>query len=157
MRPARRRTGLVAIAISLLLAACGSDRPPAALEPADPGVADALFAQGQPERAWSAQLACVDCDGIQTALQMQVDDEGGGRYRLLEVFLAAGGGARFAETGQWWSEDGLLYLQGDRGGLRVYAVLADERLQARDLGGGPLAEGSADQALQPVMPTQDAP
>lgn len=91
---------------------------------------------------WQGLSSCADCDGIQTSLVLQrAGNER--RFSLAETYLAEDG-ARFIETGQWRSGQGLLELQGDGGARRVYAVLPDGRLQPRDTRGHRYADRQGD-------------
>ncbi len=80
---------------------------------------------------WHGRLACADCDGIETSLSLQRsgDDR---NYTLTETYLAEEEGARFVESGRWQREQNLVRLLGNGGGTRVFALLADGRLQPRD-------------------------
>jgi len=110
--------------------------------------------QGDGRIQWQGWLACADCDGIQTTLLLQRsgDDR---TYTLTETYLAAADGARFVETGTWRTEADLLRLQGNSGEARIFAVLADGRLQPRDGRGRPFAPRQ-DDVLVPLT-AQDAP
>ena len=103
---------------------------------------------------WRGWLPCADCDGIDTQLVLQrigqVND-----YRLTETYRAADQGARFVEQGHWQRQADLVRLQGDDGSRRMFALLADGRLQSRDGHGQPLAP-SEDEFLDPVS-VADAP
>lgn len=80
---------------------------------------------------WRGLLACADCDGIDTVLSLQRRGEERS-YTLTETYLTADGDVRFVDTGHWQRDRDLLRLQGLQGGRRVYALLADGRLQPRD-------------------------
>lgn len=97
---------------------------------------------------WQGRLACADCRGIDTRLQLQRDGDNRD-YLLTEVFMANDGAARFVERGQWRQQRDLLRLHGADGGRRVYALLQDGRLQQRDWHGRPLSDRD-DDYLQPV-------
>lgn len=93
--------------------------------------------------AWSGVLACADCDGIEVRLMLA--RRGSARsYRLVETYFEAGGGEQFADAGEWRAEGGVVRLQGENGGLRVYALLPDGRLQPRDAHGRPFAPREQD-------------
>lgn len=96
--------------------------------------------------AWQAKLACADCDAIQTRLQLRRDGDAR-NYVLTEVYLAAGGDARFAEHGQWQQRDTLLHLQGNQGTRRAYGLLPDGRLQPLDRHGRALSRDGNDLLL----------
>lgn len=82
---------------------------------------------------WQGLLPCADCDGIQTTLVLERAGNAR-RFSLAETYLAEDG-ARFIDTGQWRSRQGLLELQGDGGARRVYGLLPGGRLQPRDTRG----------------------
>lgn len=110
--------------------------------------------QGDGRIQWQGLLACADCDGIQTTLLLQ--RSGGDRsYTLTETYLADADGVRFVETGDWRTEADLLRLQGTSGGVRVFAMLPDGRLQPRD-GRGRRFAAREDDVLMPIT-AQDAP
>lgn len=96
--------------------------------------------------AWQAELACADCDAIETRLQLRRDGDAR-NYVLTEVYLAADGDARFAEHGQWQQRDALLHLQGDQGTQRAYGLLPDGRLQPLDRHGRALSRDGSDLLL----------
>ena len=103
---------------------------------------------------WRASLPCADCDGIETQLVLQRVG-GVDAYRLTETYRTADQDARFIEQGHWHRQADLLRLQGDHGSRRMFALLADGRLQPRDGHGQPLPP-SADEFLEPVA-VADAP
>jgi copper homeostasis protein (lipoprotein) len=107
----------------LWLAGCGWDHAPVA--PA----AKALPSDGRIE--WQGLLPCADCDGIQTQLSLLRNGDLRS-YTLTETYLAEDGDARFIDNGRWRRDGELLRLRGDSGGVRVYALLPDGRLQPRD-------------------------
>lgn len=97
---------------------------------------------------WQAVLACADCDGIETALVLnRAGDQHD--YSLTETFLAADGGDRFVEQGQWQRDADLIRLHTANEGLRVFALLPDGRLEPRDRRGRRFAPRDGD-ALVPV-------
>lgn len=107
---------------------------------------------GDGQIAWQGLLACVDCEGIQT--QLVLVRSGAQRdYTLTETYLAQDGGARFSQSGHWQRERELLRLRGDSGDMRVYALLADGRLQPRDAHGREFRPREAD-FLVPVTATR---
>jgi hypothetical protein len=124
------------------LAGCGGPSPPVAIEPLQ------QLADSDGRIEWHGTLACADCDGIDTQLVLlrtgSVRD-----YRLTEMFLVAGQGARFVEHGHWQRQADLLRLRGDHGSRRVFALLPDGRLQPRDDHGQRLPP-RADDFLLPV-------
>ncbi|MCA1713768.1 MAG: copper resistance protein NlpE [Gammaproteobacteria bacterium] len=110
--------------------------------------------QGDGRIQWQGLLACADCDGIQTTLLLQ--RSGGDRsYTLTETYLADADAVRFVETGDWRTEADLLRLLGTSGGVRVFAVLPDGRLQPRD-GRGRRFASRGDDVLMPIT-AQDTP
>lgn len=146
LRHNRGMSRLLPVPVLLLciaLAGCDAPPPSAARAPA----LDAGGASIQ----WQGRLPCADCDAIDTELSLRRD--GAKRhYTLTEVYQAAGGGARFVETGQWRQEHALLRLQDAGGGGRTYALLPDGRLQPRDRHGRQLP-GDAANFLVPVTAT----
>ena len=82
---------------------------------------------------WRGLLACADCGGIDTQLQLQRADAP--RYELVELFLVRGGVERFQERGLWSREGQFLRLQADDGAERVFAIEADGRLSVRERDG----------------------
>lgn len=128
--------------LCVALAACDAPAPTASRRTPVP-----LPGDGSPDRIqWQARLPCADCAAIDTRLVLQRD--GANRaYTLTEIYVAADGGARFIERGQWRRAAMLLRLQGADGGHRTYALLADGSLWATDSHGRPL---SADTVLVPV-------
>lgn len=127
----------------------GCDRP------APPPVTPALPAAQGDAIEWQGALACADCAAIQVDLVLR-NDNGRRRYLLTEVYLAEGGGTRFVEPGNWQRTRALLRLQGDGGSVRVFALLPDGRLQARDRHGRRTpAAGASD--LLPVAITRSEP
>jgi hypothetical protein len=141
-RVLRLCTGLVA-----MLAGCHGQPP--AQAPANPTQAR-LDVDG--EIQWRGAWACADCDGIDAQLVLR---RAGDRntYSLAETYRSGSQGARFLDTGSWQREGALLRLRGDGRSTRVYALLADGRLEARDLHGAPLAAASAAPML-PVSATE---
>jgi copper homeostasis protein (lipoprotein) len=125
----------------MALAGCGGSPPDA---PALRGLSDR---DGQLE--WRAMLPCADCDGI--ASQLVLRRAGAvSAYTLTETYLIGDQGARFIERGQWRQQRDLLRLRGEGGSERVYALLADGRLQQRDAHGQPLRLPRAADTLDPV-------
>ena len=116
-----------ACVLALLLALSGCERGvPAASAPPLPQIE-----RGDGRIAWHGALACADCEAIQT--QLVLERAGDVRsYTLTETFLAADGGARFAEAGRWQRAGDLIRMQGDAGSVRAYALLPDGSLQPRD-------------------------
>jgi copper homeostasis protein (lipoprotein) len=130
------------------LAGCERGIPPAV--PA--GAGKMLPADGRIE--WQGVLPCADCDGIQT--QLSLLRHGDSRsYVLTETYLAEDGDTRFVDGGQWQRDGDLLRLRGDAGGIHVYALLADGRLQPRDAQGRAFNTRDGD-FLEPVT-VSDAP
>lgn len=99
---------------------------------------------------WRGVSSCADCEGIDTVLLLQRQDEVRS-YRLVETYRVAGSGERFVEAGQWQAEGALIRMQGDGGSLRVYGVLPDGRLQVRNDAGRRLPRGTGRHALEPVV------
>lgn len=129
--------------LALWLVGCDRGAAPAA---------PALPADGRIQ--WQGLLACADCDGIQTGLVLVRSGELR-NYTLTETYLARDGGARFVEGGHWQRDRELLRLRGDAGGIRVFALLPDGRLQPRDGHGREFRPRQGD-FLAPVT-TRDAP
>ncbi len=93
--------------------------------------------------------ACVDCLGIDAWLRLEHDGSVQ-RYRLIEDYRRDGGDRRFEDMGEWAAKGELLRLRSqDGGGERVYARLADGRLQARG-GRGQRLSAAMDDVLIPV-------
>lgn len=117
---------LLCLTLAGLLSACSREAPSgtpiAALPPFD----------GDGRVGWQGLLACADCDGIDTTLALSRSGERR-EYLLVETYLDGDGGARFVEQGHWQRQgDALIRLQPADGGVRVYALQADGRLQPRD-------------------------
>lgn len=104
------------------------------------------------EIQWRGAGPCADCDGIDAQLVLR---RAGDRntYSLAETYRVSSEGARFVDTGTWQRDGALLRLRGSAGSLRVYALLADGRLEARDAHGTPLPDASAAPML-PVSATE---
>ena len=122
----------------MLLCACGMAPPPVVPDPA--AISTGLEFRGE--------RPCVDCDGIGTWLRLE---HGGNsqRYRLVEEYFGAEGPRRFEDEGDWIAKNDLLRLRSREGGERVYARLADGRLQARGAHGQSLP-AAADDVMTPV-------
>ena len=139
----------VLCAWSLLAALAGCHgKPPA---PAADGAAQArLDVDG--EIQWRGAWPCADCDGIDAQLVLR---RAGDRnsYSLTETYRVSGQGERFVETGSWQREGTLVRLRGDGASTRVYALLADGRLEARDAHGAPLQDTDP-AAMLPVSATE---
>jgi len=104
------------------------------------------------EIQWRGAWSCADCDGIDAQLVLRrVGDRNS--YSLAETYRVAAQGARFMETGSWQRQGALLRLRGDGASARVYELLADGRLQARDAHGAPLP-GESGEILLPVSATE---
>ncbi len=99
------------------------------------------------------QRGCADCEGIEASLTLQ--QRGAERsYQLVEVYRAVDRERRFEDRGQWQSNGNVLRLQSTDGGQRVYLVLPDNRLQATDSRGQPLA-AIADEVMTPISYAND--
>lgn len=134
--------------VSTLLVGC---RDP---EPLHPATALPPLAGNDGQIQWRNMLACADCAGIDTQLNLQRTGSLN-TYRLSETYLLANGqGARFLERGRWQREIDLLRLQGEGGSLRIYTLLPDGRLQTRDSHGRRLPS-RADDFLVPVSASSD--
>ncbi len=95
------------------------------------------------------QRACVDCLRIDAWLRLEHDGNAQ-RYRLVEEYRGDGDGRRFEDAGEWIAKGELLRLRSqDGGGERVYARLADGRLQARGARGQSLP-AAMDDVMIPV-------
>jgi hypothetical protein len=68
---------------------------------------------------------------------------------LTETYLAEDGDTRFVDGGQWQRDGDLLRLRGDAGDVHVYALMADGRLQPRDVQGRAFTPRDGD-FLEPV-------
>jgi len=110
------------------------------------GVGRTLPADGRIE--WQGLLPCADCDGIQTQLSLLRNGDSRS-YVLTETYLAEEGDTRFVDGGQWQRDGDLLRLRGNAGGIHVYALLADGRLQPRDAQGRAFTPRDGD-FLEPV-------
>lgn len=99
-------------------------------------------------------LPCADCDGIESQLVLRRAGNASD-YTLSEMYLVGEQGARFVEHGQWQQQRELLRLRGDGGSVRVYALLADGRLQQRDAHGKPLRLRREADTLMPVALAPD--
>ena len=95
----------------------------------------------------------MDCQGIEAWLRLEQRGEER-KYTLVELYLADGRERRFEEMGHWLSSGDLLRLRSGAGGERVYAVLADNRLQAVDSRGQPLAAAADDVMVPHVRQSQ---
>lgn len=127
---------LLLLVLACLLAGCEPARGPVEAPLPHIGQADG-------RAQWRGMLACADCEGIETLLVLERQRDVR-RYDLVETFLAGPEGARFAESGQWRLDDGMLQLQGDRGAMRRYALLPDGRLEPRDARGRPFRRRAGD-------------
>ncbi|MEO5628480.1 MAG: copper resistance protein NlpE N-terminal domain-containing protein [Thermomonas sp.] len=127
--------------LAMLLTACGMAPPPAAPDPTAPISSSGMEFRGE--------RACVDCVRIDAWLRLEHDGKSQ-RYRLVEEYRGEGGDRRFEDAGEWLSKGELLRLRSqDGGGERVYARLADGRLQARGVRGQVLA-AAVDDVMIPV-------
>jgi hypothetical protein len=139
------RRKVAACLLALGVASCGGQAPQPASAP-DPAAAGDRI-------EWQGIVACADCDAIQVVLVL-AQDRGKRRYTLTENYIAGSHGERFVERGEWQRSAGLLRLHGDAPSARVYALLPDGSLQARDSRGQPLANAS-DELLLPVAFSSD--
>jgi hypothetical protein len=124
----------------LWLAGCGHEGAPVA------PTARALPSDGSIE--WQGLLPCADCDGIQTQLSLLRNGDLRS-YTLTETYLADDGDTRFIDNGRWRRDGELLRLRGESGGVHVYALLPDGRLQPRDARGRAFPPRDGD-FLEPV-------
>lgn len=133
--------------LAATLAACGGPAPSTA-----PAAAAQARLDVDGEIQWRGALPCADCDGIDAQLVLR---RAGDRtsYSLAETYRVSRQGARFVETGRWQRDGALLRLQGDATSTRVYALLPDGSLQARDLH-GELLPNDAGETLLPVSATE---
>lgn len=138
------RIACLCLLSAALLAACGRDAPQSgASTPAQPPF------DGDGRIGWQGVLACADCDGIDTSLALNRTGEQRD-YLLIETYLTRDGGERFVEQGRWRQQgDALIRLQAVDGGVRVYALQSDGRLQPRDGRGRHFAQRDGDY-LMPV-------
>jgi len=130
--------------LSIVLLLCVAGCRPAPPQPLP------VIAQGDGRVAWRGTVPCADCAGIavQLVLERHGDDR---RYVLVETYLAADGGRRFAGHGRWRLEAQLLHLHGRDGSRRTYALADDGSLQSRDSHGRPLPVQD-DATLSPFAP-----
>lgn len=125
-------------------AGCDGGAPSSSPHPPVPPPSEDVPGQLQ----WRGLLACADCDGIDTRLQLAHGDVP--RYELVELFLVRQGEERFVERGRWSHDGRYLRLRADDGGERVWAIEPDGRLSLRDAGGAvPAGPG---RILEPVTP-----
>lgn len=147
--PRMRWPWTTSIALCLLLAGCGVDRPAASAVPLP------QLEQIDGSMEWRGRLPCADCDGIETALRLRhgnaYDD-----YQLVEVYLSGDDGLRFAETGMWERQGNLIRVRPDDGGSRVYAVMADGHLRPSYDDGQAIRDRDTIR-LQPVAPRSRRP
>lgn len=137
----------LAIALCLMLL-CGCDvqrtQAPPILQPME---------QGNGRIEWQGVQPCADCDGIDTRLVLTREGRGQ-RFALTEIYLAPTP-ASFVSNGNWKREGGFVLLEADDGARLGYAVLADGRLQPRDVDGRRLATADGDGLLLPVAAALD--
>lgn len=115
------------------------------------GAAPAVIApieQGQGRVEWNGMQPCADCEGIETRLVLTRD--GGRRNFVLSETYLAERPVRFVASGQWQRERDLLQLRAEDGSRLSYALLADGRLQPRDMRGRRLATSDGDGLLMPA-------
>ena len=127
--------------------ACRDPSPPAAASsarPAEPG----------DQIEWQGVRACADCNGIQTDLVLERGGDAR-HYTLTETYVSGHGSAQFVERGGWQQDSDLLRLKGDGASLRVYALLPDGRLQARDSHGERLHAVTGQELLPVGYSTHD--
>lgn len=136
---ARVASALMVVFTGLVLPLSACQRPQSGAGAPQP-VAPLEQVNGRIE--WQGLLPCADCDGIQTSLVLERAGNAR-RFSLTEIYLGEDG-ARFVESGQWRSGQGLLDLQADGGARRVYGLLPDGRLQPRDTRGGRYADREGD-------------
>lgn len=138
------RPGSILLPVVLALAACQRQSPPpdATAVQLPSGAHDSL--------QWRGTRPCVDCRDIQ--VQLVLFRGHGDTYALTETYRTPTRAARFVERGRWQREGARLQLRGDRGSLRRYALLADGRLQPRDLRGGAWPAGDTLQPVADVTP-----
>ena len=135
---------LVPSALVVALAACDAGSPPSR-RPDARGAAHSAD-----HLAWQGIVACADCAGIDTRLQL---DEGAGitaRYALVEAFLDRDGAQYFREAGRWERAGAVLVLHADGGGVRRYRIDGDGNLAPAD------RRGEATEATGLLAPVADA-
>jgi copper homeostasis protein (lipoprotein) len=140
-RVSMSRLILCACLLCVCATACREAAPPTATSSATP-------AEPGEQIEWQGVRTCADCNGIQTDLVLERGDDAQ-RYTLTETYVSGRGSAQFVERGGWRQDSQLLRLQGDGASLRVFALLPDGRLQARDSHGNRLP-AAASQDLLPV-------
>ena len=128
------------LATVLLLAGCEVATPAGSQGATGPASNSAMEFRGE--------RPCTDCGGIEAWLRLEQDGKRQS-YRLIEHYRGAGGDRRFEDEGEWLAEGELLRLRSRAGGERVYAQMADGKLQARDAHGRPLP-AAADDVMIPV-------
>jgi len=145
--PSDRVLRLCAWSLAAMLAGCHGHPPAEATVTAAQARLDV-----DGEIQWRGAWPCADCDGVDAQLVLR---RAGDRnsYSLAETYRTGDQGARFVDTGNWQRDGALLRLRGDAGSTRVYALLADGRLQARDAHGRPLP-GVVDTPMLPVSATE---
>jgi len=145
--PSDRVLRLCAWSLAAMLAGCHGHPPAQATATAAQARLDV-----DGEIQWRGAWPCADCDGIDAQLVLRRAGDRK-RYSLAETYRTGDEGARFVETGSWQREGSLLRLRGDGASTRVYALLADGRLQARGAHGEPLPD-IVDAPMLPVSATE---
>ena len=130
-----RPVAIALLFVAALLPACDGALQTDALPP--------RLAQADGQLAWQGLRRCADCDGIESTLTLRWSGDAR-EYALVETYLAAEGGMRFEDNGDWRHRGNLILLDGEGGERRAYLLLDDGRLQPRGLDGDAFEEGSDD-------------
>lgn len=103
------------------------------------------------EATWQGVLFCVDCDGIDTRLELRRDGEQW-TYRLIENYLLKGQAKTFESQGQWHEitthsgqrDNARIYILGEKSNpLQSYWRRADGSLELLDTNQQPRSDGNS--------------